>query len=80
MVLNETETSLHPDLLPALGRLISHYAENQQIIFVTHARPLVEQLMGLPDCQHFELVKRFGVTKVQGMGILDRPDWKWPAR
>jgi predicted ATPase len=80
MVLNEPETSLHPDLLPALGRLIEHYAENQQIIVVTHARPLVEQLMGLQDCQHYELVKRFGQTEVQGMGILDRPDWKWPPR
>jgi predicted ATPase len=80
MVLNEPETSLHPDLLPALGRLIAHYAENQQIIVVTHARPLVEQLIGLQNCQHYELVKRFGQTEVQGMGILDRPDWKWPAR
>lgn len=80
MVLNEPETSLHPDLLPALGRLIAHYAENQQIIVVTHARPLVDQLIGLQDCQHYELVKRFGQTEVQGMGILDRPDWKWPAR
>jgi predicted ATPase len=80
MVLNEPETSLHPDLLPALGRLIAHYAENQQILVVTHARPLVEQLIGLQDCQHYELVKRFGQTEVQGRGILDRPDWKWPAR
>jgi predicted ATPase len=80
MVLNEPETSLHPDLLPALGRLIAHYAENQQIIVVTHARPLVEQLIGLQNCHHHELVKRFGQTEVQGMGILDRPDWKWPAR
>jgi predicted ATPase len=80
MVLNEPETSLHPDLLPALGRLIAHYAENQQIIVVTHARPLVEQLIGLQDCQHYELVKRFGQTEVLGAGILDRLDWKWPAR
>ena len=80
MVLNEPETSLHPDLLPALGRLIAHYAETQQIIVVTHARPLVEQLIGLQNCQHYELFKRFGQTEVQGMGILDRPDWKWPAR
>jgi predicted ATPase len=80
MVLNEPETSLHPDLLPALGRLIAHYAENQQILVVTHARPLVEQLIGSQDCQHYELVKRFGQTEVQGRGILDRPDWKWPAR
>ena len=28
MVLNEPETSLHPDLLPALARLIVHAAES----------------------------------------------------
>ena len=36
MVLNEHETSLHPDLLPALGRLIQRYAAENQIIVVTH--------------------------------------------
>lgn len=32
LVLNEPETSLHPDLLPALGRLIAHTAERTQVI------------------------------------------------
>ncbi len=80
MVLNEPETSLHPDLLPALGRLIHHYAQDQQIIVVTHARPLVEQLSGQHDCKHYELEKRFGQTEIRGLGLLDRPSWKWPAR
>lgn len=80
MVLNEPETSLHPDLLPALGRLIAHYSQSQQILVVTHARSLVEQLLGLQDCQHYELAKRYGQTEVQGQNLLDRPEWKWPAR
>ena len=31
MVLNEPETSLHPDLLPALARLITFAAEHSQV-------------------------------------------------
>ncbi|MEZ5450626.1 MAG: hypothetical protein R3E89_17200 [Thiolinea sp.] len=31
MVLNEPETSLHPDLLPALARLILHAAGKTQV-------------------------------------------------
>ena len=37
MILNEPETSLHPDLLPPLGRLIAVASDRSQIIVVTHA-------------------------------------------
>ena len=37
MVLNEPETSLHPDLLPALARLIVFAAARTQIVVVSHA-------------------------------------------
>lgn len=37
MVLNEPETSLHPDLLPALARLIIHASEYAQVWVVTHS-------------------------------------------
>lgn len=37
LVLNEPETSLHPDLLPALGRLIAQAAQRSQVIVVSHA-------------------------------------------
>ena len=39
LVLNEPETSLHPDLLPALGRLIAQTAVRTQVLVVSHARP-----------------------------------------
>ncbi len=80
MVLNEPETSLHPDLLPALGRLIEHYARDQQIIVVTHAKHLVEHLSELRHCLHDELVKSIGQTELSGVDLLERPRWKWPAR
>lgn len=44
MVLNEPETSLHPDLLPALGRLISDASATTQIVVVSHSRALIEHL------------------------------------
>jgi len=80
MVLNEPETSLHPDLLPALGRLIEHYAKEQQIIVVTHSACLVEQLSTLRHCLHYELEKRVGQTQLTGVDYLDRAVWKWPSR
>ena len=38
LVLNEPETSLHPDLLPPLGELISQAAARTQVIAVSHAK------------------------------------------
>lgn len=80
MVLNEPETSLHPDLLPALGRLIAHYAKHQQVIVVTHAPALVNSLIELDQCVHFHLEKSFGATELVGVDSFDLPRWKWPAR
>ncbi|HET8988555.1 MAG TPA: AAA family ATPase [Humibacillus sp.] len=44
LVLNEPETSLHPDLLPPLARLIRAAAERSQVMVVSHSRRLVEEL------------------------------------
>ena len=44
LVLNEPETSLHPDLLPALGRLIASAAEGRRSLVVTHAPKLIGTL------------------------------------
>ena len=49
MVLNEPETSLHPDLLPALARLIGLAAERTQLVVVSHSPPLIEALGNSPD-------------------------------
>jgi predicted ATPase len=43
MVLNEPETSLHPDLLSPLGRLIARTSERSQVIVVSHASKLIEE-------------------------------------
>ena len=79
MVLNEPETSLHPDVLPALSRLMVRAAERTQLVVVSHSRPLVEALAGA-GALHHELVKPYGETEVDGQGLLSRPTWHWGRR
>lgn len=77
MVLNEPETSLHPDLLPPLGRLIAAAAARTQVIVVSHAAPLVEALAASPGCTRIVLEKELGETVAPG---LTPPRWNWPER
>ncbi|MGZ0147531.1 AAA family ATPase [Kribbella sp. WER1] len=81
LVLNEPETSLHPDLLPALANLVVTAAKETQVIVVSHSRPFISALEALsPDLQTIELVKERGATTITGQGPLDEPPWKWPSR
>jgi predicted ATPase len=80
LVLNEPETSLHPDLLPPLGRLIASAAERSQVLVVTHAAKLIEALEEQDDCNSVRLEKEFGETKIVGAGALDLPVWRWASR
>jgi predicted ATPase len=80
LVLNEPETSLHPDLLPALGRLIISAAGRSQVFVVTHAPKLIATLEKRKDCNLIMLEKQFGETKIEGVDDLDMPAWRWPAR
>ena len=80
LVLNEPETSLHPDLLPALGRLIISAATRSQIFVVTHAAKLIATLEKRKECNLIMLEKQFGETKIEGVDDLDVPAWRWPAR
>ncbi len=78
MILNEPETSLHPDLLPALGRLIIRAARDSQIWVVTHAPRLLNTLAHCDDFNEIRLEKDLGETRVLDQGMLDRPSWHWP--
>ncbi|HEX3437519.1 MAG TPA: AAA family ATPase [Pseudacidobacterium sp.] len=80
MVLNEPETSLHPDLLPALARLILAAAKHTQIIVVSHAQVLIEELASAPRCTRLHLLKAFGETTLEGATLFNTPKWNWPAR
>ena len=79
MVLNEPETSLHPDLLPPLGRLIKLASQNTQVWVVSHARLLIQELMDSPTCNAINLHKELGQTKIEDQDIFDGPSWHWPG-
>lgn len=76
MVLNEPETSLHVDLLPALARLIARAARRSQIIVVSHAAGLVEALGAQSGCNRIVLRKELGET----LSDAEPPPWAWPTR
>ena len=78
MVLNEPETSLHPDLLPALARLIIQASQQCQVWVVSHASRLIAALQQDEACNSIVLEKVLGETRVVGQGILDAPAWHWP--
>ena len=78
MVLNEPETSLHPDLLPALGRLIAKASEHTQVWLVTHSNRLVASLERARECNSLALEKVLGQTRIIDQNMLDAPMWRWP--
>lgn len=87
MVLNEPETSLHPDLVAPLAALIRAAAARTQIVVVTHARLMPELLATVPvadatrdDAAEIEVYKDFGETRVAGQGLLNTPAWDWGSR
>jgi predicted ATPase len=77
MVLNEPETSLHPDLLPPLARLIAEASKRSQLIVVSHAPLLVSALDAQDDSNQITLEKHLGETVVSNG---TPPDWTWPSR
>jgi predicted ATPase len=79
LVLNEPETSLHPDLLAPLARLIGRAAKHSQVFVVSHAATLIAGLTA-QGCQSLVLEKELGETRVQGLATLDRPAWRWLER
>jgi predicted ATPase len=80
MVLNEPETSLHPDLLGPLARLVARASEKSQIIIVTHAPRLISALGEQSGCHAIMLEKKLGETGIVGTNLLTQPSWHWPSR
>ncbi len=85
MVLNEPETSLHPELMPALAELVVSAAAHTQIVVVSHSAPLLRAVGHVSgaaalDLTTIELAKELGETAVVGQEQFDRPAWVWPTR
>ena len=78
LVLNEPETSLHPDLLAPLGRLIKRVSDLTQVWVISHAPRLVAQLEEHVECSTLNLAKNLGRTQIDGQRDLDKPAWQWP--
>jgi predicted ATPase len=81
LVLNEPETSLHPELIRPLAALVAGGAARTQVVVVSHSRPLIDALAhDEPDLTRIELVKDLGETRIAGQGRFDQPAWQWPKR
>ncbi|MBD8528145.1 AAA family ATPase [Pseudomarimonas arenosa] len=80
MVLNEPEASLHPDLLPALARLIIDAAGRSQVWVISHASRLIAALEASPHCHSLCLERSLGETRLRDQRPLDEPPWHWPKR
>ncbi|WP_027134445.1 AAA family ATPase [Geminicoccus roseus] len=77
MILNEPETSLHPDLLVPLARLIGRASQRGQVVVVSHAPALVAALGQEAGCRRVVLDKELGETVVRNG---EPPAWVWPGR
>lgn len=86
MVLNEPETSLHPDLVPPLARLIVRAVPHTQIVVVTHSHALLGALEEASadtlrdEIASITLDKHLGETRIEGQGLLTTPAWHWGSR
>lgn len=80
LVLNEPETSLHPELLPALARLIAAAAAQAQLLVVTHSEALVGHLVAAAEVRLLRLDKELGATRIADGTASAGPPWSWPPR
>lgn len=77
MVLNEPETSLHPDLIAPLARLIARASAQSQVWVISHSNALVRRLESIEESGNHVLEKSIGRTQVAGLRDLDCPPWRW---
>jgi predicted ATPase len=66
IALNEPESSLHPELLPALARIIAKAAERTQVWVVTHSQVLASALQDQTGVIPREVVRQDGGTWLAG--------------
>lgn len=67
IALNEPETSLHPDLLPALASLIVQASARTQLWVVTHSRPLADAIAAQSGITPREVIRQNGATWLAGL-------------
>jgi predicted ATPase len=72
VALNEPESSLHPDLLEPLARLIVKAAERTQIWLVTHSERLAAALAKHGQVEPRAVIKKDGETWIEGLKQIGR--------
>jgi predicted ATPase len=74
LVLNEPETSVHPDLMEPLARLLLNASQESQIWITTHSTELSDYLLDLTGYSPLLLEKVNGETRLVGVKLGDHPD------
>lgn len=69
LVINEPETSIHPDLFEPLARLIVKASNESQIWITTHSRDLSDFILDMSGYAPLEIEKVEGETKLVGVGL-----------
>ncbi len=77
IALNEPETSLHPDMLPALAQMIAVASADSQIWIVTHSEILAAEIEKRCGARPKRVIRNDGATWIEGMrltGMMDDED------
>ncbi len=77
IALNEPETSLHPDMLPALAEMIASASADSQIWIVTHSELLAAEIHKRCGARPKRVIRNDGATWIEGMrltGVIDEDD------
>jgi len=69
VALNEPETSLHPDLIEPLARMIVRAATRTQIWVVTHSQALADAIARHGNVTPRTVIKRSGETWIEGLKL-----------
>lgn len=77
IALNEPESSLHPDMLPALAEMTKEAARASQIWIVTHSGQLASAVEERCGVRQKRVIRRDGATWIEGMrltGLIEEDD------
>lgn len=70
IALNEPESSLHPDLMEPLGRMVAQAAERTQVWLVTHSERLAQAIDKTGAGAIRTVRKKEGATTIDGLTML----------
>ncbi|MEM6462726.1 MAG: AAA family ATPase [Pseudomonadota bacterium] len=74
IALNEPEASLHPDMLPALARMIADASVDSQVWVVTHSQALASAISERNGIGAKTVIRRDGATWIEGMRLTGQMD------